>query len=61
MSKDWYEEDGAWIDNVDNSCLSCGELHYRESRIPGICVECSEESFNSTSIFDAQEITSENL
>lgn len=38
--KDRDYDDGGWFDE-DDLCLGCGEDHFRESRIPGLCVECA--------------------
>lgn len=33
----YYDED------EDEACLACGELDFRESRLPGLCVDCAAE------------------
>lgn len=47
-NKDWFDDDESWFRDLDSSCMGCGELNFRESRIPGLCDECEYDSFNAT-------------
>jgi hypothetical protein len=38
MAKGW--EADIWEDDV---CMECGADHYVESKIPGVCKDCSDE------------------
>lgn len=51
MPRQGWDEDGAWWDdNKDDCCLSCGDRHYRVSRVEGLCVECA--SLSSRHVLD---------
>lgn len=32
FEKDWEE--------IEEGCLECGEINYKPSKIPGLCLEC---------------------
>lgn len=36
-----WDDDGGWLDDEDDSCLCCGEYHFKASRVPGLCVDCA--------------------
>lgn len=47
--KDFFDdEDGGRFTDVD-LCLGCGDHHFRESRVAGICVSCMTGDFDDAS------------
>lgn len=32
-----------WLIDDEPGCLECGTLHFRASRVPGVCTACLDE------------------